>query len=402
MANSSLKQRYMTGTVYENWIPATLKEKHELKKIEDLRRVLKEELDKEAVQKIETILKELKSKIGVFDKIPVLKAAYENALSEALSIFAKRSGGRGFFKAIGDFFTGGTPQDKLLKDITNFTKNLQEMFSLVTRLSGEISGSDASLTVKEILQRSKATASPGESEDKDPKASTEKIKSEINALIEGFSSADDSKKKQIIDKLKLSKETINQRLTSYQDIVNKSESSDQKEMYQKSIDDLNDLKTLIDKNLPEEEKERDSYTPDEIRKMIEKSTSSKPIREKYQSLVEPKGDSTIDGLRKNILDLMFKRSETADTTEKRSITGKISRLMSDFSKKLESLSPDERKIEGKKIKEDSLREVNDSISKVEALDSDLNGDEFIKELLKIPGISQKGKNIVLTFAPKVS
>ena len=77
MANSSLKQRYMTGTVYENWIPATLKEKHELRKLNQI--LLTEGEDKNLEVLIQGTMEVLRDNAR-FDELPVLKTAYSNFL----------------------------------------------------------------------------------------------------------------------------------------------------------------------------------------------------------------------------------------------------------------------------------------------------------------------------------
>ncbi len=77
MANSSLKQRYMTGTVYENWIPATLKEKHELRKLNQI--LLTEGEDKNLEVLIQGTMEVLRNNAR-FDELPVLKTAYSNFL----------------------------------------------------------------------------------------------------------------------------------------------------------------------------------------------------------------------------------------------------------------------------------------------------------------------------------
>lgn len=384
----------------------TLKERHELRKIEEMREVLKEAADKQTVETIKKTLEALKSKIGVFDKIPALKNAYEAGLNQTLQIFNNvmkdgyKPKDRGFFGRLKDFFWE-SEEEANLKSVIEFTEKVKIMFDLVKNIVGSIKDADDNSTVREILERA-PSGSVDKKDEENPESETEKTRKEVESLISEFESADESKKKNILQKLNLSKNTIKERVQNYKDIVSKSTSTSQKQMYEKSIKDLETILNHLDEKAPDsEDDKKTSYTEEEVRELLNRRNSGiKPKdRPVFEKLVSPTGDTTIDGLREQILELMFQRSDEKVPARKGQITNKINGLMKQFGSKLESMSLKSESVDGSKIKESALKTINDTISKVSSINEDLNQEDFIKELEKIPGFKNSKGNILLTINP---
>ncbi len=157
MANSSLKQRYLVRTGYEGWVPATLKEKHELRKLNQI--LLAEATDKDLESEIEYVMKLMKEKSAGFESLPILQKAYQGFLVKLNEIRTNSSTEDSRIPIAGKFITKIKQSGKSLinavkgywvqiNDISEFSSNLSSFFEDVENFLGSVKIPDDKRDVK--------------------------------------------------------------------------------------------------------------------------------------------------------------------------------------------------------------------------------------------------------------
>lgn len=157
MANSSLRQRYQIRTGYEGWVPTTLKEKHELRKLNQL--LISEATDKNLESEINYVMKLMKEKSAGFEALPVLQKAYNGFLIKLNEIRTNSSTEDNRVPLVGKFITKIKQSGKSLinaikgywvqiNEISEFSENLSSFFEDIENFLGSVKIPDDKKDVK--------------------------------------------------------------------------------------------------------------------------------------------------------------------------------------------------------------------------------------------------------------